>query len=168
MYLINLLIGQACMSIKHELLWRSDQSDRICKKKKKKKFVYHKMLSDTEDFVSVWGVINVLCWCSLQCNGILSYFCIFIIPLNVGMYLFIHLFLCISSWGFWVVGWAKIVHMLKFCFSYVCWQKLMPMKGLTKVKGLLSSPLLKKKVYVRESGPLRQISRHTISIIAPF
>lgn len=58
--------------------------------------------------------------------------------------------------------------MLKFCFSYVCWQKMMPMKGLTKVKGLLSSPLLKKKVYVRESGPLRQISRHTISIIAPF
>lgn len=150
--------------------WCEDQIKVIgsVKKKKKKRFVYHKMLSDTEDFVSVWGVINVLCWCSLQCNGILSYFCIFIIPLNVGMYLFIHLFLCISSWGFWVVGWAKIVHMLKFCFSYVCWQKLMPMKGLTKVKGLLSSPLLKKKVYVRESGPLRQISRHTISIIAPF
>lgn len=52
------------------------------------------MLSDTEDFVSVWGVINVQCnWCPLQCNGILSDFCIFIIPLNVGMYVFIHLFI---------------------------------------------------------------------------
>lgn len=49
------------------------------------------MLSDTEDFVSVWGVINVQCnWCPLQCNGILSDFYIFIIPLNVGMYLFIY------------------------------------------------------------------------------
>lgn len=91
------------------------------------------MLSDTEDFVSVWGVINVQCnWCPLQCNGLLSDFfqrnkklwkMCFIIPLNAGMYLFIYLFLCISSWGFRVVGWAKIVHMLKFCFSYVCWQK---------------------------------------------
>lgn len=33
------------------------------------------MLSDTEDFVSVWGVINIQCnWCPLQSNDLLSDF----------------------------------------------------------------------------------------------
>lgn len=30
------------------------------------------------------------------------------------------------------MGWAKIVHMLKFCFSYVCWQKNDANEGFDK------------------------------------
>lgn len=87
----------------------------------KVELVYYKMVSDTEEFVSVWGISGVLC--KVTGDDLVLHFC----ENQTDTICFV--FMCVYCI---LVGFCKDVN-LTFIFSYGCSIRIDIIKGVSKV-----------------------------------